>query len=59
MSTYFHDCIVFLEVDPDLGTYLKLGMLFPLTRFVEGAREIIEADLDNCFSPVSKLRWES
>lgn len=39
--------------------YLKLGILFPLTRLVEGVRCIIETDLDNRDSPVSRLRCSS
>lgn len=35
--------------------YLKLGILFPLTKFVTDFVEITEADLDNCFVSCSSV----
>ena len=39
-----------------MRTYLKLGIDLPLIKLLAGSRVIIEADRDNFFSPVSKLR---
>lgn len=35
--------------------YLKLGILFPLTKFVTDFVDITEADLDNCFDSCSSV----
>lgn len=35
--------------------YLRLGILFPLTKFVTDFSDITEADLDNCFDSFSNV----
>lgn len=57
---FYHYCTIIggqkhLKLFFYVWNYLRLGILFPLTKFEEGSLEINVADRERCASPVSRL----